>query len=190
MDLQPDQTDPKVHTLPQRIATGCVHALWHEHLFSFIGAHAYLGLVPLASLSKDGDIASFVLDRLGYRTIRGSSSRGGASAKTILTREAKAGAAVAISIDGPRGPRRQSKRGIFDIAAAANIPILLMTAVPRSKWILRKSWDQFNLPKPFTKVEIRYGPMIEVKAARDPAQFQAQKQTVAELLNGLEDDVE
>ena len=137
-------------------------ALWHEQLFAGIVAHRKMRFAPLASLSGDGAIVSFVMNRLGFRTIRGSSSRGGPKARDQLVAITEEGWFTAITVDGPTGPRRRVKGGVVDIARRGGVAILPMVALAKRSWVLAKSWDQFRVPKPFSKIEIRYGAPIVV----------------------------
>src|SRR5690606_8909652 len=132
-------------------------ALWHEYLFAGIVAHRHQRFAPLASLSSDGDIVTFVMDRLGFRTIRGSSSRRGEEARFDMVDALEQGWFTAITVDGPRGPRRRVKGGIVDVARRSQVAILPMMAIADRHWELTKSWDRFKIPKPFCRIVLRYG---------------------------------
>lgn len=136
-------------------------AVWHEHLLSSILAHRRFPCAPLASLSKDGDLVAFVMNRLGYRTIRGSSSRRGPEARGELIDAVEEGLIPAITVDGPRGPRHVVKGGVIDIARRTGVAVLPLHAASRSSWVLKKSWDQFQIPRPFSTIHVVYGePMV------------------------------
>jgi lysophospholipid acyltransferase (LPLAT)-like uncharacterized protein len=137
-------------------------ALWHEQLFAGILAHRKMPFAPLASLSKDGDIVTFVMDRFGFRTVRGSSSRGGPEARDGLVAITDEGWFTAITVDGPKGPRRRVKGGIVDVARRSGVAIVPMCAVADRQWVLTKSWDQFKIPKPFARIAVAYGEPIPV----------------------------
>ncbi len=157
-------------------------ALWHEHLFASILAHHGQRFAPLASLSHDGDLVTRVMDRFGFKTVRGSSSRGGGEARDGLVASTEDGWFTALTVDGPRGPRRRVKGGIIDIARRTGVAVLPLTTVASSQWILRRSWDQFKIPKPFAKVVVSYAAPIVVAADTQGLAFGAAK---AEVKAGL-----
>ena len=136
--------------------------LGHENSVGGVLGHAYQDYYPLASLTDDGELISQILKRLGFKPLRGSSSRGALAARRQLIDILGRGAKVAITLDGPRGPRRVPKRGIFDISRRSGVPILPLRVSTTSPWILKKSWDQFQIPKPFSKIILSYEPLIFV----------------------------
>ena len=160
-------------------------ALWHEHLFASIVAHRGQKFSPLASLSADGDIVTSVMTRFGFNTVRGSSSRGGTEARDRLVQVTDQGWFTAITVDGPRGPRRRVKGGIVDIARRTGVTIVPLITVADRNWVL-KSWDQFKIPKPFAKIIVRYGPPIAVPADTQGLSFGLIKKSIKEGLDATE----
>ena len=158
-------------------------ALWHEQLFAGIIAHRGQAFAPLASLSADGDIVTFVMDRLGFRTIRGSSSRRGQEARDDMVEITEQGWFTAITVDGPKGPRRRVKGGIVDVARRTGVAALPMIAMADRQWVLRRSWDQFKIPKPFAHVVVCYGEPIMVASEAHGLAFGEAK---ARIKAGLE----
>ncbi len=138
-------------------------ALWHEQLFASILAHRGQKFAPLASLSSDGDIVTRVMKNYGFRTVRGSSSRGGPEARDQLVQVTEDGWFTAITVDGPRGPRRRVKGGIVDLARRTGVAVVPLTSTADRNWVMR-SWDQFKIPKPFARIIVRYGEPIVVPA--------------------------
>lgn len=135
-------------------------ALWHEHLFGSILAHRQQKFAPLASLSADGELVTLVMDRFGFQTVRGSSSRGGEEARNDLVAITELGWFTAITMDGPRGPRRRVKGGVIDVARRSLVAILPLATVADRYWELN-SWDRFKVPKPFARIVVAYGsPLI------------------------------
>lgn len=163
-------------------------ALWHEHLFACIIAHKGGPFAPLASLSSDGDIVTFVMNRLGFKTVRGSSSRGGPEARDDLVEITNQGWFTALTVDGPRGPRRRVKGGVVDVARRSGVAIVPLVAVADRIWVLHKSWDQFKIPKPFAKIVIAYGDPIVVSADTQGLLFGEAKQKVRAGLDKAEVD--
>ena len=140
-------------------------ALWHNELFSLIGLGFLkkLPLVTMASDSKDGQIITEVLERIGYEVARGSSTRGGLKAMLGVARVMrKKGKIGAITMDGPKGPRHEVKSGILAIAQKTGASIIPMRAYPSKPIVFEKSWDRFELPKPFMPCHILLGEPFEV----------------------------
>ena len=122
----------------------------------------------MVSQSKDGEFAAFVAQKFGMTAVRGSSSRGSKAVRDGMVDAVKAGFIGAITVDGPRGPRRILKSGIVDIARKTGAPVIPTTCVGDSMWVLRKTWDQTRIPKPFARVIVHYGEGVFVpKDARD-----------------------
>jgi lysophospholipid acyltransferase (LPLAT)-like uncharacterized protein len=143
-----------------------IFALWHGRLLPPTWAHRHEGVMALASRSEDGEYITRVLHHWGYGVVRGSSSRGGESALRELVQRVREGHSVALTADGPRGPREKLKFGVLQIAQRTGAPIIpLGTAVSRA-WRFN-SWDRFMLPKPFARVRIAYGDPVYVPKTTD-----------------------
>jgi hypothetical protein len=110
----------------------------------------------LISASFDGELISRTIERMGYETVRGSSSRAGAGGLRALTRAVRNGAAVVIPGDGPRGPRYVLKPGITKLAQLTGLPVNTFYLLPQRTWVLR-SWDALLIPKPFSRVVVVWG---------------------------------
>jgi lysophospholipid acyltransferase (LPLAT)-like uncharacterized protein len=143
--------------LHEALARGpVVAALFHEDQLPLVALHRGLGIAGMASMSADGELLAAVVGRLGYPTVRGSSSRGGVSAGLGALRELlRGGASIAVAVDGPRGPRRQVQPGVVALSAMSTRPIVLFAVRARPAWRAR-SWDRFLLPLPFARVQLRY----------------------------------
>jgi hypothetical protein len=135
---------------------GFVFVLWHEVLLPLLWHHRKQGVAILVSEARDGEYLADYAGRIGYRLIRGSSTRGGARALLTSVRELRAGTVVAFTPDGPRGPRREMKPGVVAAAQRAGVRVLPIHADADRAWRFR-SWDRFMLPKPFARVRIAYG---------------------------------
>jgi len=160
-------------------------ALWHEHLFGAILGHAHQRFAPLASLSSDGDIVTYVMAKLDFETVRGSSSRGGEAARDDMVRKTDDGWFTAITVDGPRGPRRRLKGGVIDVARRTGVAILPVAVVASRHWELR-SWDKFKIPKPFARVIIQYAPPLVVPADTTGLAFGEAKNVVKHRMEEAE----
>lgn len=161
---------------------GFAIATWHQNAILGITGHRHQGICILISASVDGEIVSWIANRLGLPSIRGSSSRGGRQALLNLARYVRNGGRVAFTVDGPRGPRHQVKPGIISLASRTGAPILPMAAIADRYWTLKRTWDEFRIPKPFAKVKVIYGRPLIVSKELPEADFRhAQEQLTAAL---------
>lgn len=161
-------------------------AVWHEHMMASITGHAFQRFAPLSSLSKDGQVAGYILDKLGFRSVRGSSSRGGKAARDELVQLTRQGYFTAITVDGPRGPRHQVKAGAIDIARRTGVAIVPLGALANRARIFTKSWDRFQFPLPFAKIVIYYGPPIWIPPETEGEDFVRLQHEVALAIDAAE----
>jgi lysophospholipid acyltransferase (LPLAT)-like uncharacterized protein len=138
-----------------------VFLLWHEALLPLLWQHRGQGIAIVVSEAREGRYLSDFAVSLGYRSLHGSSTRGGARALLGAVRQLEAGHAVAFTPDGPRGPRRKLKPGVVAAAQRAGAIIVPLHAEAHRTWRLH-SWDRFMIPKPFAKVWVTYGLPFEV----------------------------
>jgi lysophospholipid acyltransferase (LPLAT)-like uncharacterized protein len=148
-----------------------IHVLWHGQLLPLLWTHRNRQVSLIISEHRDGELIALVAHSLGYRTVRGSTSRGAARALLTASREVEAGHCLAITVDGPRGPAHVVAPGAPIIAQRTSAPMLPTSAAASRAWHL-KSWDRFMIPKPFARVNVAYGAPIRVSAAspRDAAE--------------------
>jgi lysophospholipid acyltransferase (LPLAT)-like uncharacterized protein len=148
-----------------------VFAFWHGQMLPLLYKHRDEGVAILISSHRDGEIIARIGHRFGFRTVRGSTSRGGGRALLGLVRELERGGEVAVTPDGPRGPAARFAPGALIAAQRANAHIVPVAATADRAWRLR-SWDRFLVPKPFARVTVAYGPPTRVAAttAREAAE--------------------
>ncbi len=134
-----------------------IFCLWHDELFSLIPVARHLRVVSIVSPSKDGDTLARILESKHVGAVRGSSTRGGVRALLSLARMMTHEQVHAcITVDGPAGPRHQSKEGPFFLANRTNARIMPVRIY--AKHALRcPTWDRFQVPLPFSRVVIRFG---------------------------------
>ena len=137
--------------------------LWHGEMLPLLWFHRNQGVAVLVSEHSDGEIIARILEWMGYALIRGSTSRGAGRALIGLTRTLKEGNDVAITPDGPRGPRHKFAPGAVVAANRADVPIVPAVAHVDKCWRM-SSWDGFVIPKPFARITIAYGPATRVHA--------------------------
>ncbi|MCM2267068.1 MAG: lysophospholipid acyltransferase family protein [Elusimicrobiales bacterium] len=158
-----------------------VYALWHRQEVLMIWLHRNQGLCGLVSQSKDGEYMARILLGMGFNVIRGSSTTGGSQALRALTKAARAGYSIAVTPDGPKGPIFKVHPGILFIAQKAGVPIIPAACALSNKKILR-SWDKYQFPLPFGRIEAVYGEPIRVLDTDDLA---AKSLEVENRLNAL-----
>jgi lysophospholipid acyltransferase (LPLAT)-like uncharacterized protein len=143
-----------------------VFVLWHSRILPLLYHHRHQQIVLLISRHRDGQHLANLGDRWGYRSVRGSTKRGGEVGLLGVVRALQGGAEVAITPDGPRGPAEQVQPGAIAAAQHAGAALLPIGARASSAWWLG-SWDRMCIPKPFAHLEIVYGPPIEVASGKE-----------------------
>jgi lysophospholipid acyltransferase (LPLAT)-like uncharacterized protein len=138
-----------------------VFLLWHEVLLPLLWQHRNQDIAIVVSEAREGRYLSEFAASLGYRSLAGSSTRGGTRALLGAVRELQAGRAVAFTPDGPRGPRRELKPGVVAAAQRGGAFIVPIHAEADRAWRLH-SWDRFMIPKPLARIWITYGQPFEV----------------------------
>ena len=162
-----------------------IFCCWHNKLF--LGPH----LLPrnrvinaLQSSHSDGMITSLAFKYLGMNVILGSSKKGGMQAFRKMIKRLQLGESIAITPDGPKGPKEQVKEGIIKLAQISNTPIIpLVWATEKFKTI--NSWDDFVLPYPFSKGIYCYGKPINIKKNINVNQFELERQKLENELKRL-----
>lgn len=138
-----------------------IYALWHAQQLPLTLRHRTENIAVIVSQHRDGEIISRMVEGIGYRTIRGSSTRGGSAALHEFSRAAAEGHSLAITTDGPQGPPRMCKPGAVLAAARTGLPIVPVAAAAVHAWTFN-SWDRFFIPKPGSIVYLSYGEPIQV----------------------------
>ncbi len=154
-----------------------IYAFWHGKMVYgwFFARKLFPGrnIHAVVSLSRDGEILSRCLEKLGFTLIRGSSSRGSNEVRTAMLEELEQNGVIAITPDGPRGPRHSFKYGTLRLASEQKIPIIF-AAIKYSKAIQLRSWDKFEIPFPFSRVTITLHPIEvpDMKSQQDMEVFE------------------
>jgi lysophospholipid acyltransferase (LPLAT)-like uncharacterized protein len=150
-------------------------AIWHSELFALTGygmLHFPGRLATVVSDSRDGEIIAQVLERIGYGTARGSSTRGGLKALIALKKHMEQGRIGVITVDGPRGPRHKVKDGAVYLAHRTGALLFPVRSRPASMHVFERSWDKFQLPRPFARCSIYFGePLVLPQEKLTPEQL-------------------
>ena len=167
---------------PEKIARPAIYSFWHRCIFPAAFFFRDQRLAVMTSLSFDGEFIARIIENLGFRAVRGSSSRGAVGALLGMRQEIERGEAVAFTIDGPRGPRYVAKPGPIFLARTTGAPMAAFYVALEKPWVL-KSWDATMIPKPFSKALVRVSRAMHVPADADDATLAAHH---AELQTALE----
>ena len=139
-----------------------IYAFWHRCLVPACFLWRNKQIAVLTSMSFDGEYIARILQRFRYTPVRGSSTRGGARGLLGMQTQLGSGHAVAFTIDGPTGPMYVAKPGPVLLARTTGLPITCFYVALKDSWVLAKSWDQFMVPKPFSRALVRIGKPIYV----------------------------
>ena len=138
-----------------------VMAFWHGRILTATFYFRRRGIVVITSENFDGEWIARIIERFGYGTARGSTTRGGLKAMLQLKREMEAGKPAGFTLDGPRGPARVAQPGAIWLARATGNPVLPFHLEASSHWTM-KSWDRTQIPKPFSTVALAIGEPLNV----------------------------
>ena len=145
-------------TLEQRPLIG---SFWHSCIIPASYICRGLGVRVMSSYSYDGEYMGRIIQGLGYVAVKGSSSRNPVKALLGLRRALADGWTVAFTLDGPRGPRHKVKPGPVGLGRSSGVPLTTFHVGVDKAWVL-SSWDRMMIPKPFSRVLIRFGKLIHV----------------------------
>lgn len=165
------------------------YAILHCHqVAAVIGCESGTG--AMVSRSEDGDLLVPSLRVHGIIPIRGSTrdrvkgtDKGGAAALDRMIDHVKGGAPGYLAVDGPQGPRSHVNRGIAKLAQATGAAVVIAVPVPRRRWILERTWDRFQIPKPFTRLDLYFGEALRMGEGEEVEPFRLR---VEEALIDLE----
>jgi lysophospholipid acyltransferase (LPLAT)-like uncharacterized protein len=161
---------------------GAVYATWHQRMSYHFHHFGTRHVTMMISQSRDGEYAARVASWLGFKNVRGSSTRGGLRAMKELIRKVGKGETGGMLADGPLGPARIAKMGSVLIARDAGVPLIPVLWGADRCWIFN-SWDQYMVPKPFSKVSIFYAEPIWIPLSADGDELEGYRQLFEDYLN-------
>jgi lysophospholipid acyltransferase (LPLAT)-like uncharacterized protein len=162
-----------------------IYTFWHNRVFLSTYFWQRRGIVVMTSRSFDGEYIARFIQRFGYGAARGSSTRGATGAVVEMVRLMRAGCPTAFTIDGPKGPRYVAKMGAVLLAKKTGHPILPFTIVAKKFWQAKKSWDRFQVPKPFTPARVYIARPIYVPPDADDQELEAKRNELQGALDEL-----
>lgn len=169
-------------------------ALWHQRIILILSYAKRFGVYKpsvMISQSRDGEMIADIFSRLNFRPVRGSSSRGGKEALSILLKDLVQNSLTAHVLDGPRGPRGVIKAGLIVMARSSKVPIFPVYVSVNRAWVLN-SWDSTLIPKPFSTIVVRWDDPISIPEQLDEGTFENTRQRLEKHMqeNQKMDDAE
>jgi len=162
-----------------------IMAFWHGRILPATYYFRNRGIIVITSENFDGEWIARIIERFGFGTARGSTSRGGRRALLQLTRDIAAGKPAGFTVDGPRGPARIAQPGAVWLSKATGHPVLPFHLEASRHWTLN-SWDRTQIPKPFATVSIVIGEPFYVPADADEQGLEAARRMLDDRLLALE----
>ena len=167
-----------------------IYASWHQRFFP--GIKFFSDRKPIAimiSQSRDGEMIARVAIKFGWEPVRGSSTRGGVAALRRLRSLASKGYNFGHIVDGPKGPFGEVKPGLLHLARMVGKPIVPAIISAEKRWVFN-SWDRFMVPKPFSRILVRFGDPVHVPPKIDSAAFEQKRRQLEERLKELYQDTD
>ena len=162
-----------------------IMAFWHGRILPATVYFRRRGIVVITSENFDGEWIAGIIERFGYGTARGSTSRGGRKALRQLTRDMAAGKPAGFTIDGPRGPARVAQAGALWLAKITGNPVIPFHIETDRHWTLN-SWDRTQIPKPFAVSALAIGAPMYVEQDADAAALEIVTHALQQQLQTLE----
>jgi lysophospholipid acyltransferase (LPLAT)-like uncharacterized protein len=157
---------------------------WHQQFFAAIRhfkTYAPYRPALMISQSKDGDIIAGIAEKSGWHTVRGSSSRDGGRALKEMVGQLQLTGLAAHVVDGPRGPAGIIKAGAVSLARASGAVVVPLYTASDRAWYFN-SWDRFMLPKPFAKVNLRFGDMLDLSTGEGDEAFEDHRVRLQQIM--------
>lgn len=157
-----------------------IYCFWHNRIPTATYFWRRRGIVVMSSQSFDSEYIARFIQRFGYGTAKGSSTRGARAGLIQMIRAVKAGKSAAFTVDGPRGPIYTAKPGALLLSQKANAAILPFSISLDRCWRL-PSWDRIEIPKPFARAVVVIGEPIRVKDGGDETELASFQRALEEV---------
>ena len=168
---------------------GCVISGWHGRAFVAANFFRGKGMWVIISHSRDGDIQNRIFRRLGFKTIRGSTGRGGVRAAIEAIKVLRDGAWMALTPDGPRGPSGVVQPGVMTMAQKSGAALVPIGISARPRWLVR-TWDRYMIPWPFAKALMIFGEPMFVPKDAAPEEVESLRLALEGEIHRLEAEAE
>jgi lysophospholipid acyltransferase (LPLAT)-like uncharacterized protein len=166
-----------------------IYIFWHEYILLPLYLRGHCNLTMLLSRHTDAEILSHVAYYQGFDFVRGSTNRGGVTAIRELLRKSRR-MHLTITPDGPRGPRRQLAPGSIFLASKLGLPLVVMGYGYDRPWRVRRAWDRFAIPRPFSRARLVVSDEVFVPPNLDRDGIEHFRVRIEALLNRLTQEAE
>jgi lysophospholipid acyltransferase (LPLAT)-like uncharacterized protein len=166
-----------------------IYIFWHEYILFPLYLRGHTNMAMLLSRHRDAEILSHAAYHLGFDFVRGSTNRGGISALRKMLDKSKT-MHLTITPDGPRGPRRQLAPGCVFLASKLELPLVVMGYGYDRPWRVRRAWDQFAIPRPWSRARAVPSAEIIIPPNLDREGLEYFRQKIENLLNRLSTEAE
>src|ERR1700728_3927619 len=173
-------------TLDQR---PLIASFWHSCMIPATYIFRKMGIRVMSSNSYDGEYMGRIIHKFGFVAVKGSSSRNAVRALLGLRRALQEGWALAFSLDGPRGPRYKVKPGPVALARSSAVPLTMFHIAVERAWVLN-TWDRLIIPKPFSRVLMRFGRLIPVPTTASDEDLDRYQQELQDSLDRVREFAE
>jgi lysophospholipid acyltransferase (LPLAT)-like uncharacterized protein len=160
---------------------------WHGELLTLAYTYRHKGICVLVSRHRDGESIARALQRLGFGTVRGSSTEGGLEGLFEMCTRVKEGWDLAITPDGPRGPRHRAQPGVLYLAQRTGV-IIVPTACVTAHRIVLSTWDGFEIPLPFSRVVVAHGAPLEIPRELGGSAVEEYTRMLEQALAGVDEE--
>ncbi len=181
--------DRRLDPADEQFSGPVIYLFWHEYLPIPFHLRPHCHIALLISQHGDAELLSQAAGFRGYQTVRGSTSRGGMQALRQLMRASQR-CNMAMTPDGPLGPRRQLAAGAIFLASRLGIPLVPIGIGYQSPWRVKRAWDQFAIPRPGSRARLVLGPAVRVPGDARREQLEAYRLEVQELLEQVTQQAE
>lgn len=161
---------------------GNIYTIWHSNILALAYIFRKSNISAMVSSSKDGKRAAAIAAKWNYNIVYGSSSRRGFSAYRQCQKLLKANGNIVITPDGPKGPKEIVKEGVAHLSFLSKSPVIPLSAEPKRFWRL-KSWDRMIIPKPFSRIKISVGEII------NPTEYNKSEEGIEMLRRRIEENL-
>ncbi len=189
LDYRVHYSDPALDPASPYCRGKKIYLFWHEYILFPLFMRGHCNLTMLLSRHQDAEILSHVARHMGFGLVRGSTSRGGVAALRELVRQSRA-MHLAITPDGPRGPRRRMAPGPIYLASRLGLPLVLLGFGYDRPWRVQRAWDRFAIPRLFSRVRIVGSEELYVPAGVDRLELESYRQRLEARLNQLTEEAE
>ncbi|MCA9038945.1 MAG: lysophospholipid acyltransferase family protein, partial [Planctomycetaceae bacterium] len=179
--------DVEVYTSKERPETH-ISSVWHDQLIYPTFGVKSVKMSALISQHQDGQYLAECMRLLGFGTIRGSSHRGAVLALKEMVNNGSNGGRLVMTPDGPRGPQHELKSGVIYIASKTGMPVICVAAMSKNPWVIKGSWTNLYIPKPFSRTVFVASEMIPIPADIDKQQIEEYRQQIQQRMEEVQEE--